>query len=248
MNRQQIQSIEHVYQPIWKLDTWDVFGYEALLRLPDTAMNHNIESVLEQARVDDSLYELDTMSIFWAIQCFPFHQLKSVRLFINVFPSTLLHDNFESFINQTLQRYPQAKGKIVFELSETRHEHHIWRFHELKEKISFLKENQFQIALNDIGKEAATFEKINEFSPDIIKLDRYFARDLSTSREKQHMVSYLIEFEMQGILLILEGIEEAIDLASAKLLRVPAAQGYLLGHPEKIPNLYSWRRCLSLPE
>lgn len=228
------QGMEHAYQPICILDNWDVLGYEALLRFADESRNKNIEEIFVQARQEGNLYVLDTTSISEAICSFPFHRFNSGLLFVNIFPSTLLNDQFESFINQILIRYPQAKGRIVFEINETRYEEHIWEVQDLKEKIFFLKEKKFYIALDDIGKGAAALQKIIEFPADFIKIDRYFAKGLSTSMEKQELLFLLVEYSKQRMTLILEGIESEMDLAIAKSLQVPVAQGYLIGEPKKL--------------
>ncbi|MFE8698544.1 EAL domain-containing protein [Cytobacillus sp. FJAT-53684] len=227
-------EMEHAYQPMWKLDNWQIFGYEALLRLPNTFQNHNVEQFLDQARQEGHLYEIDSMSILRAIGSFPFDSTNAELLFINIFPSTLLNEQFYQLINHILMYYPLAKGKIVFEINETKDEEHIWENHELKEKISFLRKKNFLIALDDIGRGAASLQKIIEFSPDVIKMDRYFSKELSTSKEKQRMLSLLIEYSNQELTLILEGIEKELDLAIAKSLQVPVGQGYLLGRPEKL--------------
>ena len=238
-SRIQNQMIESVYQPMWNLNDWKVFGYEALLRFPDGYCNGNIEMAFNMAREDGCLYELDTRSITNAINSFPIHQLGEELLFINIYPSTLLHEEFELFIHKLLDNYPHSKGKIVFELNETKEEAYMWAIPELQKKIEILKEYGFYIALDDVGKGAATLRKIIEFSPDYIKLDRYFAKELNASKRKQHIVSLLIQYSKNKMGLILEGIEEAIDLAQAKALNVPVAQGYLLGKPTKVENIFS---------
>ncbi|WP_077214888.1 EAL domain-containing protein [Bacillus dakarensis] len=246
INQVRYERVEHAYQPLWQLHNWKVYGYEALLRFTEGAQNQNIEAIFDEARREGSLYELDTLSISKAISSFPFEQSLSELLFINIFPSTLLNDQFESFIEQLLIQYPQAIGRIVFELNETKNEEHIWRIQELKEKIKFLKEKNFIIALDDIGKGAAGLQKIVEFSPDIIKVDQYFSRELFTSKDKQQLLSLLVQYSKQRMILILEGLEQEMDLAIAKTLQVPVAQGYLLGKPEKIKdgNLFSELRSL----
>lgn len=234
--------MEHVFQPLWKFDSWDIYGYEALLRISDESQNLNIEYVLDLVREDGGLYELDTTSVTMAINRFPFDQFHSELLFINIFPSTMLHESFESFIKDLLICYPQARGKIVFEINETKHEEHRWETSKLEEKINFLKEHHFYVAFDDVGKGSATLQKVIEFSPHIIKLDRYFAHELSKSKEKQEMISLLIEYTKQEKILILEGIEEATDLAKAIALGVPVGQGYLLGRPGRLDHQVLYKK------
>ncbi|WP_057763492.1 EAL domain-containing protein [Cytobacillus praedii] len=234
LTRIEEQIIESVYQPMWNLNSWKVFGYEALLRFPNGFCNGNIESAFELARGNGCLYELDTKAIRHAISCFPFDRLIDELLFINIYPSTILHENFEEFIHLLLKNFPHIKGKVVFELSETDKEDLIWELSDFKERLAVMKDYGFRIAIDDIGKGGASLRKIIEFSPHFIKLDRYFANNLHKSKEKQQMIALLLQYSEQKMELILEGVEKNKDLAQAIALNVPFAQGYLLGKPEMI--------------
>lgn len=232
----QLVKMEHVYQPMWNSKDKTLFGYEALLRFPEGFADEGIEACFEWARDAGVLYDLDTRSITGAADSFPLYQLDKERLFINIYPSTLLHPQFEKFIDQFLLTYPQAAGKVVFELNETKSEEDSWEIKELKEKVQLLKEKGFYIALDDIGKGAAELQKIIELAPDYIKLDRYFSVDLAKNKEKQEMISLFVQYAKGKMGLILEGIEYEWDLEAAQKLQVPVAQGYLLGRPKKCPT------------
>jgi EAL domain-containing protein (putative c-di-GMP-specific phosphodiesterase class I) len=231
----QQEHIEHVYQPLCNAENGNIFGYEALLRFTDESLT-NIEEVFEWARKKEKIYELDTISIWYAVDSFPLHRLNSSLLFINVYPSTVLHLQFKPFIDQLIKKYPQIRDKVVLEINESKIEEDNWKNPEFKKMLMYLKENGFSIALDDIGKGVATFQKIIEMSPNYIKLDRYFSIDLHSTKEKQHFISLLVKFAKNKMGLILEGIEKESDLSQAKLLQVPFVQGYLLGKPQKINN------------
>lgn len=231
----RLKKIESVYQPIWNINNSTIFGYEALLRFPDGFCGGNIEKAFELARNEGALYELDTRAISNAVSSFPLHLLnKGLLLFINIYPSTLLHSQFSLFLNQLMKKYPQIEGKIVFELSESEQEESCWALSELKEKLLMIKEKGFLVALDDVGKGVAGLQKMIEFCPNYMKLDRYFSKELSKSKEKQDMISLLLQYSKQKMEVILEGLEEEVDLEQAKSLNVPIVQGYLLGKPEKL--------------
>lgn len=223
----------HAYQPMWNLNDWTIFGYEALLRIP-SQWDISIEKTFIHAREQGILYEFDTASIIGAITNFPLYFLKHEFIFINIFPSTLLHPNFERFIHDVLKKYPEIEGKVVFELNETIQEAYLWDMEPLKKRVTMLKKLNFQIALDDIGKGISSIHKVIELNPDYIKLDRYFSENLYLSKDKQKIITLIKEYCQNRIGLILEGIETDMDLAIAKVLKVPIAQGYLLGKPEAI--------------
>ncbi|MCM2981767.1 hypothetical protein CHH55_22480 [Niallia circulans] len=234
ITRLKSKKFYHVYQPIWNIKEWKIIGYESLLRIsqePDISL----EAFFADARKENYLSELDTFLINNTIE---HYQILSSRrkkpLFINIFPSTIIHESFDSLILSLLEKFPAMKGKIIFELNETVLEEELWDSSLFKEKITFLKDNQFQIALDDFGKGIANFEKILEISPSYLKLDRYFSNNLAFSTEKQKLVHLLMDFADEKMKIILEGIEEETDLAMTKALKVPFGQGFLLGKPEML--------------
>lgn len=143
------EDFQFVYQPIYALDSWETLGFEALLR---TAFaKGQIEELFSLARRHNYLYKLDTMAIEGAIKNFPFEVLKSEDLFINVFPSTLLHPHFQRFLTYLLNTYKNAKHRIVWELNETLHEKILWESPALFARVMSLKEAGFKIAIDDFG-------------------------------------------------------------------------------------------------
>jgi EAL domain-containing protein (putative c-di-GMP-specific phosphodiesterase class I) len=219
--------IGYVYQPMWNIDKWNVFGYEALIGNPEPSIISEDSTSLRVKQ--EMVFKQNTRLITAAIECFPFHHLNHALLFIKLYPSTLLHVQFNSFIHQLLNQFPQCKGKIVFELMEMELEEHIWRSPELKEKISLLKENEFRIAITGIGVGGSTLAKIMQIEPNYIILDRSFSHQLYTSKEKQKVISILVKYANNKMGIILEGMDRELDLATAKLLRVPLVLGQLFG-------------------
>jgi EAL domain-containing protein (putative c-di-GMP-specific phosphodiesterase class I) len=88
-----------------------------------------------------------------------------------------------------------------------------------------------KIAIDVVGMGIACNQKIIEFQPDFVKLDKYFGIGLSQSKLKQMTVqSY--QFLCKGISkIVLEGIETLQDLQVAKELVVHIGQGFYLGKP-----------------
>jgi EAL domain-containing protein (putative c-di-GMP-specific phosphodiesterase class I) len=229
------KEIEHEYQPIWNLNSWQIHGYEVLARFPSNP-GENIEKVFQMAGEQGILFELDTLSILEGVKNFSKTILDYSRLFVNIFPSTILDPKFEAFIKYLALEYPHVCGNLVLELNESITEEHLWNISILKSRISMLKRYHILVGLDHIGKGAATLQKVIDLSPDYIKLDRYFAENLSNSKEKQEIISLFIRYCKNNIQVILEGIERDTDLAWARLLNVPIVQGYLLGKPQKIAH------------
>ncbi|WP_456273227.1 EAL domain-containing protein [Bacillus sp. AK031] len=223
-------GVHHEFQPLWNLKSWSVFGYEGLFR---SESDLNPEEAFSHARSNGYLYEMDTYSLRKAIETFP--NFNTQFLFLNVYPSTVLHRDFQGFIRSLVDEHPRVMDKLILELNETSEEEYVWHIPALKDRINWLQDVGIHMALDDLGKGAASLQKIIEFQPRFVKLDRYFSQQLSESMQKQKMVELLTQYCIdESITLIIEGIEKPVDLALAKMLNVPIGQGYLMGRPSKL--------------
>jgi EAL domain-containing protein (putative c-di-GMP-specific phosphodiesterase class I) len=223
-------QINHFYQPLFQLEHRRLLGYEALIRCKISP-----ERLFWVATRTKGLYQLDTASILAASVMFgSSDQAKSdTQLFLNVFPSTLLNPSFQSFIEETLLDSDGLRSRVVFELVEFEQ---ISDFRAVRDVIRFLHSHEYRIAIDDVGKGAASLEKVLELDPDFIKLDRYFSSNISHSVNKQKIVSLFVGYCDEGTHLILEGIENIEDLTMAEQLGVHIGQGYFLGKPAPLPN------------
>lgn len=220
----------HVVQPIMNLSKNNVHGYEVLLR---SEQFQNPELLFKYAKDQNKLFDLDMKAIYKAFITFKKEtsDLENAYLFINIFPSTLIDPAF----NHNLQRIKFAlkikPNSIVFEINETEK---ISDFPAMKEAILDMREQGFLIALDDIGKGESNLQSIIELGPDIAKIDRYFAKDLSNSPKKQKVIKLILQFFGGDTTVILEGFECEADLLIAKELGVTFGQGFFLGRPKPL--------------
>lgn len=230
------EDLQFVYQP-------ETLGFEALLR---TAFaKGQIEELFSLARRHNYLYKLDTMAIEGAIKHFPFEVLKSEDVFINVFPSTLLHPHFQLFLTYLLNTYKNAKHRIVWELNETLHEKILWESPALFARVMSLKEAGFKIAIDDFGAGAAAMRQVSMYEPHYMKLDRSYAEGLADCKQKKDLIDLLVNYYPHTNL-ILEGVERDKDLAAAISLNLHAAQGYLLDMPQSISSYLTYNKYRGL--
>jgi EAL domain-containing protein (putative c-di-GMP-specific phosphodiesterase class I) len=226
----------HLFQPIFHLPSQQAIGYEALIRCKSIA---GIDSLFQAATEQSSLFELDTLSVYNAIA---FYFSESDRrkspeyLFVNIFPSTLIDHAFPLFIHKVIHKYGELSARIVFEINEARSEMDDWNNGLFTQNIKLLRKHGFLIAFDDVGEGATTLKRMIELTPDFVKLDRFFSKNLAESQQKQKMIKFFVDYCAGESRLILEGIEEPEDLLKAHSLGVTLGQGYLLTRPEPLPG------------
>lgn len=222
------EKFYHHFQPIYYINSRKKLGYEALLR---SQIHSNPELTFQEAKREKQLYELDSRSIHKAISTYNLAGLskKNGTLFLNILPSTILNQNFPSFLDQIITENYLHSQQIVLEISESET---VEAFDIFKKQILDLKKQGFLIAIDDIGKGYSNFKNIIELEPQYLKLDRYFAQDLHLSKQKQAIILLLLKYcEQSRGQLILEGIETEEEIEIASALGIPIVQGYLLGKP-----------------
>lgn len=228
MSDVKYEEFYHFFQPLYSLNSENIFGYECLIRSKHFS---NPEAFFEKAKEENKRHELDMNSIKKAMDFYFQNEMYEALLFINIFPSTLLHPSFKSFITSLTSNTRIIPNRVVFEILEEEAD-----LLALKKEVFYLKDLGFGIAIDDVGKGAASLEHIIELQPQFVKMDRYFSTDLSQSSLKQRMIGTLLNYCKDDSVLILEGIEYDADLSVAKELGVTIGQGYLLGRPDFLEN------------
>ncbi|UFU00155.1 EAL domain-containing protein [Radiobacillus kanasensis] len=220
----------HHFQPIFCLESGKRIGHEALIRADEF---ESPEAIFLNARDEKRLYEVDSGSIHKAIQTYVEvgFARKEEYLFLNVFPSTILHSNFQTFLDEIMKENGLDSQLVIFEISETEY---VENLEKLSDKIADIKELGFKFAVDDVGKGYSNLPSIIELKPDYIKLDQYFSKNIQSSLEKQKMVSYFITYCKElNIQLVLEGLETTSEVDTAITLGIPLGQGFVLGKPKR---------------
>ncbi|PLR99049.1 EAL domain-containing protein [Bacillus sp. T33-2] len=219
------------FQPLWNTSNDSIFAYEALLR---TTPSINPLTIFHSARKQSLLYEIDTASISNAVKEYPYTYLDKHLLFVNVFPSTIVHPDFPNFMELLLTNYKKIKTRLVFEIHEDPFEESYWGKHEFLERLSFLKSKGFLIAYDDLTHSLFSISKMIKFQPDFAKLDRSCSENLSNSPKKKQSLEFFLAYSQQKLLSILEGIETNEDFVTSKKMGVPLLQGYYMAKPHRL--------------
>lgn len=221
----------HYYQPVVNLQTMEIEGYEALFR---SKAFLNPERAFRLAIRKKKLFEFDMRSLRKALLTFVKDgpARKGKKLFINVYPSTILHPSFAPFILQLIDFCSIPSEQIVLEIVE--HEM-IADFIKLAAALKMLRKMGIKIAVDDFGKGIDNINRTIEIDSDYIKLDRYFSIGLCKSKKKQAYVEFLVHYcNRFNVKLIFEGLEAKKDIECARALGVSYAQSFAYGKPQPI--------------
>lgn len=225
------QLFENVFQPIYCLLDLEIIGYESLFRCPFVS---NPEEFFLYVNERGGIYNLDIASIVNSLRKFSVYYKSvpyNVCLFLNVYPSTIAMPFFPQVMNQLVKNASLLHQQVILEINESEKMENLEK---VLNNIYLLKEQGFLIALDDLGKGDYSLQLLIELAPDVIKIDRSLAKNLSKDAKKQRDVSSIVQLFGRNTKIVLEGIETEEDFHCAKLLGVSYGQGYYLGKPKEL--------------
>lgn len=228
------KRISTLFQPIVDIQQIEVFGYEALSRGPSDSPLHAAPILFETAERCDKNNQLELCCLNATLQHWQQYSLTS-KIFINMNPEMLMHPGFGvKKLLLSLQKYKISASSIVIEMSER---FPINNIAHLKLAVSWLREQGFLIAIDDLGAGYSGLKLWSDLKPDFVKIDRHFIRDIHEDLVKREFVRSLVDLsERIGCDIIAEGVETSAELKVVKELNIHLIQGFCFGRPRAIPS------------
>lgn len=216
------------YQPIVEVRTGDVVGQEALLRW--THPEHGPIGPDQFIGVAESAGLMVDVGAWVLRQALAdrVRQPAGTWTSINVSSAQLVRRDLARDVGDALAASGVPSGELVLELVESQLVH---ASPTTRDRLDALRAQGVRIALDDFGSGYSSLSYLQDFSVDIVKLDRGLI-DGPTDGRRLKFLRWLAEFApTTGVMMIVEGVEtpEQRDLALAAGLRL--GQGYLWGRP-----------------
>lgn len=213
------------FQPIFDVESSEVFAYEALVRTLEGA---GAAAVLGQVN-EDNRYSFDQACRVKAISLAARLGMTSF-LSINFLPNAVYQP--AACLRRTIDaaaEFDFPVHRLIFEVTENEqvrdpdHLRAIFREYKKRGMIT---------AIDDFGAGHAGLNLLADFQPDIVKLDMALTRGIHRDRVRVAIVRAMIVMCRDlGISVIAEGIEVAEELETLRELGIRLFQGYLLARP-----------------
>ena len=222
-----------VFQPLVRVDTFEVVAHEGLSRCAFMPGNFSILDLLDLARMEGRLADVELHAARTLCRTFAAHG-SGGRLLVNLSAHAILQDALRpDEVLSTIVASGLDPARVTIEVTERDVVENPAR---LAHALGYLRAHGMRIALDDFGNGHSSFEMWNEIHPDIVKIDRYLINGLSRSAGRLAIVRALCQVaETLGTDLVGEGVEDPADLRVLRDLGIPYAQGFLIGRPAPIP-------------
>lgn len=216
------------FQPLVRLDTSAVVGFEALLR-----WRHEVHGAISPPEIvtaarETGLLSLLTETVFLNC-CAMIAELvrqgrPDVRVAMNLSPRELEAGNVDDTILDGLKAKNVPAAMLEIEITE---EAPVDR-DRVGQKVGHLADAGISIVLDDFGTGFSTLVSLKDSRIRKIKIDKDFVRDLAKSVEDQAVVEAVIGLgRTLGIEVMAEGVETDADRMILRSLGCMIAQGYL---------------------
>lgn len=220
-----------VFQPIVRVESGAVVGYEGLIRGPAGSILESPDALLKEAYRQDRVVDLD-----WIARASASRAALAARLA----PDDLLFLNIEPVAltsNCPPDLWPdieEAFGtfRIVLEITERSLDHDP---RTLFKGIDWQRPTITALALDDVGADVRAMSLLPVIRPDVIKLDLRVTQG-TPSREAMRVLHFAYEeVERTGATILAEGVETKRHEEVVRALGAPLAQGWLYGKPTGDP-------------
>jgi EAL domain-containing protein (putative c-di-GMP-specific phosphodiesterase class I) len=214
-----------VFQPILRLRSGGLIGYEALTRFADgVPPDQRLADASEVGLAADM--EIAMLSV--AIQSSD-ALVDSIWLSVNVSPAVLIERNEE-----LVRIMSDSPRPLVVELTE----HSPIDDYAVARAALAKLGSQVRLSVDDAGAGFASMRHVLDLHPHFLKLDRSWVAGIDKDEARQALVAGLVGFSARTTTdIIAEGIETPDEKVTLEQLGVPYGQGYLLGRPQPVANI-----------
>jgi diguanylate cyclase (GGDEF)-like protein len=224
----ETKGVRTWFQPIIRLDTDTVVGFEALLR-----WSHPVHGAISPPEIitaarETGMLQLLTETVFSdccdLIADLVKADCREVRVAMNVSPRELEAGDIDEMILNGLAAKDLPAAMFEIEITEESPVDP----DRVDEKLGRLSHGGISIALDDFGTGFSTWVSLKDSRISKVKIDQAFIRGLAKSFEDRLLVKAIIDVgRALGIEVIAEGLETEADRQTLKKLGCRTAQGYL---------------------
>jgi PAS domain S-box-containing protein len=222
-------------QPIVKLASMQVEQSELLIRMRKAGGGAELAAPVEFLPCAER-FDLIGMVDKWVIARAVEFAAAGHRVEVNLSAKTICDQMQVGWIERAVLGSGAPPANLIFEITETAVAENLPA---ARTFAQHLRKLGCAFALDDFGVGHGTFTYLRHLPVDYLKIDIQFIRNLLSDQDDQQVVRAIIgvakQFEIETIA---EGVEDEATLAKLRSMRVDYAQGYHIGRPMPLTQLW----------
>ena len=227
------EYIKVYYQPVIRVKTGEICGYEALVRWVDPKVGFlspgDFIETLEQFHL---IHKIDAYVIERV--CKDYNRIIEngdpiVPASVNISRLDFELCDICSLIEETRKKYNVPREMLDIEITESALNDNIGR---IKSECLKMRELGYQIWLDDFGSGYSSLNSLTEYSLDVLKLDMVFLRSYDHNSKTGILMNYIVDGARgMGLAPLCEGVETEEHYEFLKKIGCEKAQGFFFGKP-----------------
>jgi diguanylate cyclase (GGDEF)-like protein/PAS domain S-box-containing protein len=219
-------------QPVCRLDDGTGVHQEVLVRMREGERLLQPAEFIHHAEENGLIKLIDERVVQKTLSVIHSRTGSAPKFFVNLSRVSISDQAWVRLLLDTLRRARLGRTALVFEITETA------AMRDIDTAVQFIREVKalgHAFALDDFGARFSTFDYLEKFDVDYIKIDGAFAQDLPRLAHRRVLVRSICEIARElGKQVVAESIE---DQATSRIFTESGAhygQGFYFGHPSPI--------------
>lgn len=218
-------QLHAAYQPICNLKNGEPMAYEVLARMRVNGLVIQAKDFITVAEELGLTRDVDLNIIGQALQQTP----MDFALFLNVDISSFNTKDFVQDLSKLLKPACDSGRSITIEITERET---IPISDTLHQDIQTLRAFGCKLALDDFGSGYSTYNFLNQFRPDFLKIEGSFVRGMLRNESDRKIVTHIHDLATSfGMKTIAESVEDAATEHALMEIGISNAQGLFYGAP-----------------
>lgn len=224
----ETSQIKYVYQPIYEMETGKLCGFETYSRWNDAEIGEISPLEFISAGEESGLIEDLAINSFEGAMDLARQLPSDIKVGVNLSIKALRKRITAETMMDIISKSKISPQNIVLEIKESSDLREINR---VRNEIAYLRSVGFKLALDDFGSGSSTFSTLLEYSFDVIKLDKSYAKNIGNPETIKVIKAILAMGQALNMEIVAEGIETHEQAKLMDRLGFKFAQGYFYGHP-----------------
>lgn len=221
------------YQPIFDLKSNEIIAFEALARL--NTKHYGLVAPTEFIEIAERKHLIVPIGEYLLNEaCILINRLandgyKQIKVAVNISGIQMMQDEFVYIIERMLKKHSINPTQLELEITESVY---MQDYKLINQKLYYLRDLGISISMDDFGTGFSSFYRLEEACLDLLKIDRYFVKNIDSKQEDKMISKDIISIgHKYGLKCVAEGIENAYQLENLRKNGCDYGQGYYLSYP-----------------
>ena len=228
------------YQPIYNLNDQSIVSFEALARL--NTKHYGLVSPVEFIDIAERKHIIVPLGEYLLneacilIRSFEKAGYGDIKIAVNLSGIQIMQDEFVYTVERIIKKHSINPSQLELEITESVY---MQDFNSINQKLFRLRELGVSISMDDFGTGFSSFYRLKETCLDVLKIDRYFIKNINSNLDDKHISKDIISIAHKyNLKCVAEGIENAYQLEKLKNHGCDYGQGYYLAYPMDEADLF----------